>query len=77
LVGAILFAVFKSHTGGAADVFADLVERGPSSLAGLAPAARSTAEFALSAGFRAVFLTITGFTALALVFAWSIPSRKL
>ena len=77
LVGAILFAVFKSHASGAEGIFADLVERGPAALAGLAPAARDIASFALAAGFRAVFLTVAGFAALALAFAWSIPNRRL
>lgn len=77
LVGAVLFAVFKAHTGKAAGVFADLVERGPDALTRLAPAARATAELALSAGFRAVFLVVAAFAALALVFAWAIPNRRL
>ncbi|MFO1136167.1 MAG: MFS transporter [Rhodoblastus sp.] len=77
LVGAILFAVFRAQAGEAAGVFADLVERGPAALTLLAPEARATAEIALAAGFRAVFFVVAGFAALALVCAWSIPSRRL
>lgn len=77
LVGAVLFAVFKSHAGDAAGLFADLVERGPAALTGLAPAARATVEGALAAGFRAVFLLVAAYAALALVFAWAIPNRRL
>lgn len=77
LVGAVLFAVFKAQAGDATSVFADLVERGPVALTQLAPAVRETAEIALAAGFRAVFLVVAGFAALALVCAWSIPSRRL
>lgn len=77
LVGAVLFAVFKAQAGDATSVFADLVERGPAALTQLAPAVRQTAEIALDAGFRAVFLVVAGFAALALVCAWSIPSRRL
>ncbi len=77
LVGAVLFAVFKSHAGDATGVFADLVEHGPSALAGLAPAVRATAEGALEAGFRAVFLLVAGYAALALICAWAIPNRRL
>lgn len=77
LVGAVLFAVFKARAGEIAGVFADLVERGPAALTQMAPAARETAEVALAAGFRAVFLVMAGFAALALVCAWTIPSRKL
>ncbi|MFT4096852.1 MAG: MFS transporter [Rhodoblastus sp.] len=77
LVGAILFATFRSHAGEAAGVFADLVERGPAALATLAPAMRALAQAALDAGFRAVFLAVAAFAALALICAWSIPSRRL
>ncbi|MFV0281145.1 MAG: MFS transporter [Rhodoblastus sp.] len=77
LVGAALFAVFNAQAGEATDIFADLVERGPEALTRLTPALRAVAENALAAGFRAIFLVIASFTALALVFAWSIPARKL
>jgi len=77
LVGAVLFGVFKARAGEAAEVFADLLERGPAALASLAPAARAAAELALATGFRAVFLVVAAFAALALACAWAIPTRRL
>lgn len=77
LVGAVLFGVFKARAGEAAEVFADLLERGPAALASLAPAARAAAQDALTAGFRAVFLLVAAYAALALVCAWAIPNRRL
>lgn len=77
LVGAIMLAVFTAHDPDAVSVFADLLEHGPSALRNLAPDARAMAEDALNASFRAVFLTIDAFIALALVAAWSIPTRRL
>jgi EmrB/QacA subfamily drug resistance transporter len=77
LVGALLLAVFTANDPLAVGVFAELVEHGPAALARLQPEARETAEHALDAGFRAAFLTMDAFAILALVFAWSIPDRRL
>ena len=77
LVGAILLAVFTARDPGAVGAFADLLEHGPEALSRLAPQARIDTMAALDAGFRAVFLTIDAFAALALLCAWSIPNRRL
>lgn len=77
LVGAVLLGVFAARDPAAAEAFANLIERGPEALAALDPAARAGVENALAASFRAVFFVIDGFAALALAFAWSIPSRRL
>lgn len=77
LVGALLLAVFTARDPGGVAVFAGLLEQGPAALASVAPEARALAQAALVSSFRAVFLTIDAFVALALVFAWSIPTRRI
>lgn len=77
LVGALMLAVFTAHDPGGVAVFGDLLEHGPAALIGLSPDLRTLAESALVASFRTVFLTIDAFVVLALVVAWSIPTRRL
>ena len=77
IVGAVLFAVFAARAPVERDLFAGLMEYGPSALDALAPAARAHAQAALQISFRAAFLTINVFALLALLAAWSIPARRL
>ena len=77
LVGALLLPIFTARDPGGVGVFANLLEHGPSALAGLAPGAQALARTSARRSFRAVFLTVDAFAALALVFAWTIPTRRL
>lgn len=75
LASVILFATLDRLAPGALDLFGALMASGLDALNGTA--LRPTVESALVSSFRAVFLTLAGFAAAALAFAWSIPARRL
>ncbi len=77
LVGVLLLAAFANRDPTGVGVFADLLEHGPSALAGLPAQTRMLAQDALVASFRVAFLIIDAFAALALLFAWIVPTRRL
>jgi len=77
LVGAVLFALLAAQDPHTAAVFADLVERGPSALGGLAAAQRAVIQAEIADAFRGAFLTVSTFTASALVLAWWLPVRRI
>lgn len=77
IVGAVLFATLSAMDPQGAALFAELVERGPSALAGLDAARRGVLQAEIADAFRAAFLTIAGFAAIGLGLAWSIPVRRI
>ncbi len=77
LVGAVLFASLTLQDPGAAGVFAEIVERGPSALAALAPDRRPAITGMIADAFRAAFLAIACFSATGALLAWSLPVRRL
>ena len=77
LVGAVLFAVLSSADRGTATLFAHMVEQGPVAMAGLDAARRAVVSAEIRDAFQSAFLTIAGFTGLALAMAWTIPVRRL
>ena len=76
-VGAVLFAVLAYRDPAVAGLFADVVERGPVVLEGLAPGVRAGLAVEIAGAFRAAFLTIAGFSGVAMVLAWSLPVRRI
>ncbi len=76
-VGAVLFAVLASHDAAVANVFAELVQRGPDLLDHLPAAQRAVVATEIAGAFRAAFLVIAAFSATGLVLAWSLPLRRL
>jgi EmrB/QacA subfamily drug resistance transporter len=77
LVGAILFAVLAASSADTAQLFADIVERGPIVLAGLTQAARADLAVQIAGAFRAAFCTIACFSLCAMGLAWSLPVRRI
>ncbi len=77
LVGAVLFAVLSLRSPETARLFADVVERGPSVLAGLSLGARTGLGVEIAGAFRAAFLTIACFSAAAMLLAWTLPVRRI
>jgi len=77
VVGAVLFAVLASRDPAAATIFADLLQGDADGMAALPAAARAVVQGEIADAFRAAFLAITGFAALALILAWSIPLRRI
>jgi MFS family permease len=70
LVGAVLFALLAAQDPHTAAIFADLVERGPSALAGLAAGQRAVVQAEIADAFRGAFLTVSAFTTSAMLLAW-------
>jgi EmrB/QacA subfamily drug resistance transporter len=77
LVGAVLFAVLAAQDPHTAAIFTNLVERGPSTLAGLATAQRATVQAEIADAFRGAFLTVSAFTTSAMLLAWWLPVRQI
>jgi EmrB/QacA subfamily drug resistance transporter len=77
LVGAVLFAVLAAQDPHTAAIFTDLVERGPSALAGLATAQQAVVQAEIADAFRGAFLTVSAFTTSALLLAWWLPVRQI
>lgn len=77
LVGAVLFAVLATRDSGAAALFTDIVQRGPSVLAALAAERRATVGAEIAGAFSAAFAAIACFAGTGLVLAWTLPVRRL
>ena len=77
LVSAVLFAALASTDMDAAQMFGRIVQLGPAALAGVASERVVVIQAEIAAAFRAAFLTIGGFAAMASVLAWSIPVRRI
>jgi predicted MFS family arabinose efflux permease len=77
LVGTVLFATVSLSDPEAANLFATLVQQGPSTLGAL-PAERQTMILSeVAVAFRNAFLTIAGFAGVGALLAWTIPTRRL
>ena len=77
LVGAVLFALLAAQDPHTAAIFADLVERGPSALGGLAAGQRAVVQAEIADAFRGAFLTVSAFTTSAMLLAWWLPVRRI
>lgn len=77
LVGAVLFAALALRDPAMAALFAEVVERGPTVLTTLSGATREALGQEIADAFRAAFLTISCFSAGALLLAWSLPLRRI
>jgi hypothetical protein len=77
LVGAALFATLTARDPAAARLFAAVVERGPSVLAGLSPARQAAIGAEVAGAFRAAFLVVAGFAAVSATLAWTLPTRRV
>ena len=76
-IGAVLFAVLAAQDARSAALFGEVVERGPQVLHSVAPELRSMLAADIVGAFRAAFLTISGLAVAAMLFAWSLPMRRL
>ena len=77
LVGTVLFASLSLGNAQTAHLFATLVQQGPDAIAALPPARQVLALAEIATAFRAAFLTMAAFSAVGLLLAWSIPTRRL
>ncbi|MPZ11724.1 MAG: MFS transporter [Kiloniellaceae bacterium] len=77
VVGSVLFAALAGQDPATAGLFGELLQGGADRLAALPAATRAVVEGEVADAFRAAFLSIAGFAALALILAWSIPLRRI
>jgi len=77
IVGSVLFAVLAAQDPAAAPLFAELLQGGSEQLNALPAATRAAMQVEIADAFRAAFLTIAGFAAMAVILAWSIPLRRI
>jgi hypothetical protein len=77
LVSLVLFAALAAHDTQTAQLFHELMQRGPDMLTTLPQAVRLHLQDAVRSAFVAAFLTIACFAAMGTALAWSIPMRRL
>jgi MFS family permease len=77
LVAAVLFAILAGSDRETARLFGSIIELGPDAIATLAPARQAVVQAEIGDAFRAVFITIAGFTAIGTLLAWSLPLRRV
>ncbi len=77
LVGTVLFATVSLSDPEAANLFATLVQQGPSTLGALPAERQAMILSEVAVAFRNAFLTIAGFAGVGALLAWTIPTRRL
>ena len=77
LTGAVLFAALAAMDTDTAHLFSRIVEQGPSALQGLSPQRIAVVQAEIASAFRAAFLSIAAFAAVAAVMAWTMPVRRI
>jgi predicted MFS family arabinose efflux permease len=76
IVGAVLFTALTAG-GEASRLFGSMMQLGPAALSGLPTHEQLTLEALVTGAFRAAFLTIAGLAGAGMLFAWSIPIRRI
>ena len=76
-VAAILFSILTATDRDTATLFGTIIERGPETIATLAPARQAIVHAQIGDAFRAAFLTIAAFTGAGALLAWSLPLRRV
>jgi EmrB/QacA subfamily drug resistance transporter len=76
-VAAILFSILAASDRSTANLFGDIIERGPDVIASLAPDRQAAIHAQIGDAFRAAFLMIAAFTGIGTVLAWTMPLRRL
>jgi EmrB/QacA subfamily drug resistance transporter len=77
IVSAVLFAVLAATDPATATTFGRIVQLGPAALAGLSAGQVAVIQSEIADAFRAAFLTIAVFAAMASLMAWLIPVRRI
>ena len=75
--GAVLFGILSAMDQATATLFFDMVRRGPSVLASLAPDHRALVQQEVVAAFRGVFLTVAFFSCTIVAMAATLSLRRL
>jgi predicted MFS family arabinose efflux permease len=76
-VAAVLFAMLAASDPETARLFAAMVNQGAAAMADLSAARRAIVQAEVTGAFRSAFLAVAAFASLGLVFAWTIPMRRI
>ena len=76
-VGALLFAALNAADPRAADLFIELVRRGPGAPVALARGDDAMLRAEIEHAFSLAFLAVAGFTGGGALLAWSMPVRRI
>jgi predicted MFS family arabinose efflux permease len=76
-VGALLFAALNAADPRAADLFIELVRRGPGAPDALARGGDAMLRAEIEHAFSLAFLAVAGFTGCGALLAWSMPVRRI
>ena len=76
-VAAVLFTMLAASDPETARLFAAMVNQGAAAMAELSSARRAVVQTEVTDAFRAAFLTVAAFASLGLVFALTIPMRRI
>jgi hypothetical protein len=76
-VAAVLFAMLAASDPETARLFAAMVNQGAAAMSDLSAARRIIVQAEVTGAFRAAFLAVAAFASLGLVFAWTIPMRRI
>jgi len=76
-VAAILFSILAATDRETANLFGTIIEQGPEAIAALDPARQAIVHAQIGDAFRAAFLTISAFTGVGFLLAWSLPLRRV
>jgi EmrB/QacA subfamily drug resistance transporter len=76
-VAAVLFSVLAAGDRETAGLLGAIIDRGPDAIAALAPARQAVIQTEIGDAFRAAFLTVSCFTGIGALLAWSMPLRRV
>lgn len=77
LAGAVLFSTLAAADIDTAALFYKMVQQGPAAMDALESGRRAIVQQEVADAFRAVFLTISGFSVAIMLLAWTLPLRRL
>ncbi len=75
--GAVLFGLLAATDPATADLFSEMVRRGPGVLDSLPPARQALIQLQIADAFRGVFLTVACLSCTIVVCAATLPVRRL
>ncbi len=76
LIAAVLFATMASTDADAARLFADILQERSDATSFLTGARRAVVEAEITFAFQVAFFVMSGFSAVAMVLAWTLPVRR-
>lgn len=76
-VAAVLFSMLAAGDRETASLLGAIIDRGPDAIAALAPVRQAVIQTEIGEAFRAAFVTVSCFTGVGALLAWSMPLRRV